>query len=358
MPSKIEHILTKYKELEEQLAQPDIFNDPKRLKDVSKEHASLKQTVEVVEQIRGLEKEIADGKSMLTAEQDTDMRQFFEDDIKVNEQKKEEFETKLKNLLIPKDPNDDKDIIVEIRAGAGGDEAALFAGDLFRMYTRFAEKHRFKVETMDTSEADVGGFKEIVFEIKGAGVYSLLKYESGVHRVQRIPVTESGGRIHTSTATVAVLPEVEEVEVELDPNDIRIDIFRSSGPGGQSVNTTDSAVRITHEPTGIMVSCQDEKSQLQNKVKALKILRARLYEKQLEEQQAEIAGARRIQIGTGDRSEKIRTYNFPQNRVTDHRINYSIHNLEAVLEGDIEDLFKHLADADNAEKSKIIESGK
>lgn len=354
MDEKLTQLVVKYEELEKQLAQPDIFNDPQRLKDVSREHSQLKQVVDTIRQIEHVEGDIADANQLLTSENDGEMRQFLEEELAKNQSKKEELEKQLKGLLLPKDPNDEKDIIVEIRAGAGGDEAALFAGDLYRMYTRFAERNRLKVETMETSGAGVGGFKEIIFEIKGKGAYSLLKYESGVHRVQRIPVTESGGRIHTSTATVAVLPEVEEVEVEIDPNDIRIDIFRSSGPGGQSVNTTDSAVRITHEPTGITVSCQDEKSQLQNKVKALKILRARLYEKHHKEQQSEIADERRIQIGTGDRSEKIRTYNFPQNRVTDHRINLSIHNLEAVLDGDIANLVQKLSSADEAEKSKRI----
>ena len=354
MDEKLTQLVVKYEELEKQLAQPDIFNDPQRLKDVSREHSQLKQVVDTIRQIEHVEGDIADANQLLTSENDGEMRQFLEEELAKNQSKKEELEKQLKGLLLPKDPNDEKDIIVEIRAGAGGDEAALFAGDLYRMYTRFAERNRLKVETMETSGAGVGGFKEIIFEIKGKGAYSLLKYESGVHRVQRIPVTESGGRIHTSTATVAVLPEVEEVEVEIDPNDIRIDIFRSSGPGGQSVNTTDSAVRITHEPTGITVSCQDEKSQLQNKVKALKILRARLYEKHHKEQQSEIADERRIQIGTGDRSEKIRTYNFPQNRVTDHRINLSIHNLEAVLDGDIANLVQKLSSADEAEKSKKI----
>jgi len=354
MDEKLAQLVTKYEELEKQLARPDVFNDPQRLKDVSREHSSLKQVVDVIKQIKGLDTEIDDAHQLLSSEKDGEMRQYLAEELAKNQSKKEELQEQLKGLLLPKDPNDEKDIIVEIRAGAGGDEAALFGGDLYRMYTRFAERKKFKVETMETSGADVGGFKEIIFEIKGKGAYSLFKYESGVHRVQRIPVTESGGRIHTSTATVAVLPEVEEVEVEIDPNELRIDIFRSSGPGGQSVNTTDSAVRITHVPSGITVSCQDEKSQLQNKTKALKILRARLYEKHLEEQRSEIADARRIQIGTGDRSEKIRTYNFPQNRITDHRINVSIHNLEAVLDGDINTLIQKLIEADQAEKSKKI----
>ena len=355
MQKKIEQIVNKYKELEQQLTQPEVFNDPQKIAQVSKEHASLKQTTELIERIKKLDTDIEDARTMVSAEQDSEMRQFLEDEMKGNVELKEQLEEELKTLLVPKDPNDEKDIIMEIRAGAGGNEAALFAGDLYRLYSRFAERNGFKVDTMNSSPADVGGYKEIIFGIEGKGAYSLLKYESGVHRVQRIPVTESGGRIHTSTATVAVLPEVEDVEVELDLNDLSVDVFRSSGPGGQSVNTTDSAVRITHEPTGIVVSCQDQKSQLQNKVKAMKILRARLYERQLEEQQKEVAGARRVQIGTGDRSEKIRTYNFPQNRVTDHRIKFSIHGLESVLDGEISELIQKLSDADREEKSKITE---
>ncbi len=355
MQKKIEQIVNKYKELEQQLTQPEVFNDPQKIAQVSKEHASLKQTTELIERIKKLDTDIEDARTMVSAEQDSEMRQFLEDEMKGNVELKEQLEEELKTLLVPKDPNDEKDIIMEIRAGAGGNEAALFAGDLYRLYSRFAERNGFKVDTMNSSPADVGGYKEIIFGIEGKGAYSLLKYESGVHRVQRIPVTESGGRIHTSTATVAVLPEVEDVEVELDQNDLSVDVFRSSGPGGQSVNTTDSAVRITHEPTGIVVSCQDQKSQLQNKVKAMKILRARLYEKQLEEQQKELAGARRVQIGTGDRSEKIRTYNFPQNRITDHRIKFSIHGLESVLDGEISELIQKLSDADREEKSKITE---
>ncbi len=356
MEEKFKQIKTKYNELERQLAEPEIFNNPQKLKEVSREHASLKETIGLIDQIERLKTDIDDAANLITTEKEAEMKQFLEEELAKNKSQKEELEQKLQGLLLPKDPNDEKDIIVEIRAGAGGNEAALFAGDLYRMYTRFAEKHKLKVDPMHTSAADVGGFKEVIFEIQGRGAYSLLKFESGVHRVQRIPVTESGGRIHTSTATVAVLPEVEDVEVDVDPNDLRIDIFRSSGPGGQSVNTTDSAVRITHEPTGITVSCQDEKSQLQNKTKALKILCARLYEKQLEEQQSELADARRIQIGTGDRSEKIRTYNFPQNRITDHRINFSAHNLESILDGGIDKLVEKLQEADKDKKVKLLET--
>ncbi len=261
----------------------------------------------------------------------------------------------MKLLLIPKDPNDEKNVIVEIRAGAGGDEAGIFAGDLLRMYTRYAERQGWKVEIMSSNEQGVGGFKEVIFMIKGKGAYSRLKYESGVHRVQRIPVTESGGRIHTSTATVAVLPEADDIDVQINPNDVRIDVFRSSGHGGQSVNTTDSAVRLTHIPTGIVVSCQDEKSQLKNKEKAFKILKARLYDKLQAEKNAEIAEARRSQVGTGDRSERIRTYNFPQGRVTDHRINMTIYKLDSFLDGDIDEIVDALITNDQAEKLKSVQ---
>jgi peptide chain release factor 1 len=291
---------------------------------------------------------------MLKGEQDPEMREFLQAEFNSFKEEREQVEEEIKFLLIAADPNDEKDIIVEIRAGAGGDEASLFAGELYRMYSRYAEAHRWKTETLSSSPADVGGFKEVIFEIKGKGAYSRFKYESGVHRVQRIPVTESGGRIHTSTVTVAVLPVVEEVEVEIGPNDVKVDVFRSGGPGGQSVNTTDSAVRVTHLPTGLVVSCQDEKSQLQNRERAMTILRARLYEKMMDEQNAELAAERRSQVGTGDRSERIRTFNFPQGRVTDHRISYTVHNLPAILEGEIDDIIDALAAADRAEKLKQV----
>jgi len=267
-----------------------------------------------------------------------------------------QLEEKLRKLLLPKDPNDAKNVIVEIRAGAGGDEAGLFAADLFRMYTRYAETHRWKTTLLSQNASGIGGFKEVVFQIQGKGAYSRLKYESGVHRVQRVPSTESSGRIHTSTATVAVLPEMEEVEVEIDPNEVRIDIFRSSGPGGQSVNTTDSAVRLTHLPTGIVISCQDEKSQLQNKIKAMSILRAKLYDAEQQRQQDELGAARRSQVGTGDRSEKIRTYNFPQTRITDHRIGYSSYRMSAVLDGEIDEFIDELVNYNQAEQLKALSS--
>lgn len=260
----------------------------------------------------------------------------------MNYQRKRSINRKIKFLLLPKDPNDDKNVIVEIRGAAGGDEAALFAGDLYRMYTRYAERHRWKVEVIEANQIGIGGFKEVIFMINGKGAYSQLKYESGAHRVQRIPSTESGGRIHTSTATVVVLPEAEEVEVEINDNDIRVDTFCSSGPGGQSVNTTMSAVRLTHEPTGIVVSCQDEKSQIKNKDKAMKVLRARIYEKQLAEEQAKLASERKSKVGTGDRSERIRTYNFPQSRVTDHRIGLTLHKLDNIIDGDLEEVISAL----------------
>ncbi|MFR2300481.1 MAG: peptide chain release factor 1, partial [Clostridium paraputrificum] len=291
-------------------------------------------------------------KEMLAEENDKEMREMLQEEISDLTTREEELEREIQILLLPKDPNDDKNVFVEIRGGAGGDEAALFAANLFRMYTRYAENNRWTVELMSANETDIGGFKEVVFMIKGNGAYSKLKYESGVHRVQRVPDTESSGRIHTSTATVAVLPEVDDVEIEINEKDLKIDVFRASGNGGQCVNTTDSAVRMTHLPTGLVVSCQDEKSQLKNKEKALKILRARLYEQAEAERNAGIAEDRKSQVGTGDRSERIRTYNYPQGRVTDHRIGLTLYKLEAFLNGDIDEVVNALITADQAEKMK------
>jgi peptide chain release factor 1 len=296
---------------------------------------------------------IDDAKEMLADKQlDKEFREMAEMELEQLTEKKETFEEELRVLLLPKDPNDDKNVIVEIRAGAGGSEAALFAGDLFRMFTRYAERQGWKSEIMSSNIPDIGGIKEIIFLIEGNGAYSRLKYESGVHRVQRIPTTESGGRIHTSTATVAVLPEAEDVEIEVNANDLRVDVYRSSGNGGQSVNTTDSAVRITHEPTGLVVTCQDEKSQLKNKEKALKILKARLFEIEQQKQASEIAENRKSQVGSGDRSERIRTYNFPQGRISDHRIGMTIYQLDAFLDGDIDEMINALTTSDQAARLK------
>lgn len=324
MLNKLEVLEDKYKELSEKIADPEIINDQKVWQKLIKEHADLEPIIMKFREYKEVMNSIAESKTILQEESDEELRELAKMELSEMEEKVEPIEAELKILLLPKDPNDDKNVIVEIRGGAGGDEAALFAGDLFRMYCRYAERKRWKVELLSASETGVGGYKEVSFMIKGKGAYSVLKYESGVHRVQRIPSTESGGRIHTSTATVAVLPEVEDVEVDINPNDLRIDVFRSSGNGGQSVNTTDSAVRVTHIPTGEVVSCQDGKSQLKNKEQAIKILKARLYDKAVAAQNKEISAERKSQVGTGDRSERIRTYNFPQGRVSDHRINLTL----------------------------------
>jgi peptide chain release factor 1 len=292
---------------------------------------------------------VEDAKEMLE-ESDEELRQLAKDELKESQDRLEEVTNTLKVRLLPKDPNDEKNVIVEIRGGAGGDEAALFAATLFRMYGHYAEGRRWKAEILNANENELGGYKEIAFMIQGKGAYSRLKYESGVHRVQRIPVTESGGRIHTSTVTVAVLPEAEDVDVQIDMNDVRVDVFRSSGNGGQSVNTTDSAVRVTHMPTGIVISCQDEKSQLKNKDKAMKILRAKIYDLEQAKQQAQLSAERKSQVGTGDRSERIRTYNYPQSRVTDHRVSLTLHRLEAVLNGDLDEIMDTLVTVDQAKK--------
>ena len=322
---------------------------------VMKEHSELEPIVNKYREYSSYMDELEGAKEMLSEKLDDEMKEMVREEIKELEDNISQLEEEIKILLIPKDPNDDKNVIVEIRAGAGGDEAALFAGVLFRMYSMYAEKNNWKVELMDSNEIGIGGYKEVIFMIKGKGAYSRLKYETGVHRVQRVPETESSGRIHTSTSTVAVLPEAEDVDVEIDENDLKIDIYRSSGAGGQHVNTTDSAVRITHLPTGIVVACQDERSQIKNREKAMRILKTRIYDKMLSDQAAEIAADRRSQVGTGDRSERIRTYNYPQGRITDHRINFTTHNLTDFMDGNIQELIDHLIVAENTERLKESE---
>ncbi len=354
MLDKLSFIEEKYEELSKKIIDPEVIANTMEWQKLAKEHAEIEPIVMKYREYTKVKKTLEEDKEILKEKLDDEMRELLKEEVAENEAKLQQLEEELKILLIPKDPNDEKNVIVEIRAGAGGDEAGLFAGDLFRMYSRYAERKGWKVELMSSNPQGVGGFKEVIFMIKGKGAYSRLKYESGVHRVQRVPITESSGRIHTSTATVAVLPEAEDIDIEINPNDIRIDVFRASGHGGQHVNTTDSAVRITHLPTGLVVSCQDEKSQLKNKEKALKILKSRLYDLKLREQQDEIAEARRSQVGSGDRSERIRTYNFPQGRITDHRINKTIHQLEDFLDGDLDEMIDTLITADQAEKLKHV----
>lgn len=350
MLTKLDFLETKYKELEDRIMDPELINDLEEWQKVMKEHSDLEPVVYKYRNFSEIQQQLEDSKEMLYEKLDEDMRDMVKEEIKELEEAYEKAEEELRILLIPKDPNDHKNVIVEIRGGAGGDEAALFAGVLFRMYSRYAERNRWKVEVMNTNEIGIGGYKEVIFMIKGKGAYSRLKFESGVHRVQRVPETESSGRIHTSTATVAVLPEAEDVDIEINNADIRVDVFRSSGNGGQSVNTTDSAVRLTHIPTGMVISCQDEKSQLKNKDKAMKILKSKLYDMMLMEQNEAIASERRGQVGTGDRSERIRTYNFPQGRVTDHRINLTVHRMSAFVDGDLDEMIDGLITTDQAEK--------
>lgn len=350
MFDRLEDTLVRFEELLSMLSEPDVANDPKRFQKLMKEQADLAPIVEAYKEYKENKQNIEDSLAMLQEESDEELRELAKEELAESKEKVEELEQKLKILLLPKDPNDDKNVIVEIRAGAGGDEAALFAAEIYRMYVHYAESKRWKVETMDVEEIGIGGMKYVSFMVTGQGAYSLLKYESGVHRVQRVPETESGGRIHTSTITVAIMPEAEEVDVQIDMNDCKFDVFRASGNGGQCVNTTDSAVRLTHIPTGIVISCQDEKSQLKNKDKALKVLRARLYELELAKQHDAEAEARKSQVGTGDRSEKIRTYNFPQGRVTDHRIKLTLHKLDSILDGDLDEIIDSLIAADQAAK--------
>ena len=354
MLDKLAAVEARYEELNQLMADPQVATNPDLLREYGQESAGLEELVQIFRRFRKVTQQLAETRSMLDDGLDDEMLALVEDEITDLEREEAELSDQLQFLLLPKDPNDEKDVIVEIRAGTGGDEAGLFAADLYRMYVRYAEMQRWKTLVLNSHSTGIGGFKEVIFQVEGRGVYSRLKFESGVHRVQRVPETETSGRIHTSTATVAVLPEMEEVEVEIDPNDIRIDVFRSQGAGGQSVNTTDSAVRLTYLPTGMVVTCQDERSQLQNRLRAMSILRSRLYEIEQQRLVEEQGATRRSQVGSGERSEKIRTYNFPQNRVTDHRIGFTTHRLESILEGDLTELIQALSEADQAARLKEL----
>lgn len=349
MLDRLQALADRYEKLSELLCDPDVASDPKRLREYSKEQSDLQEAYEAYSEYKQVSEQLADAKVMQGEKLDDEMREMVKMEIDELSTRKEELDAKIHILLLPKDPNDDKNVIVEIRGAAGGDEAALFAYELYRMYTKFADTQGWRVELMDFNENDLGGFKEVIFMVNGKGAYSKLKFESGAHRVQRIPVTESGGRIHTSTSTVSVMPEVEEVDVEIFDKDIRIDTFCSSGAGGQSVNTTKSAVRVLHVPTGIMATCQDGKSQNENKAKALQVLRARIADIRRQEEEAKYAGERKSKVGTGDRSERIRTYNFPQSRVTDHRIGLTLHKLDSVMNGDITEIISSLTIAEQAD---------
>lgn len=351
----VQHLEDKLAELSEMLSSPEVISDPSKLKELSKQHRDLSEKVEVGIRYRYLVNQIEGNEEIRRESDDKELVEMARAELDDLYQEKDQLEEQLKVMLIPQDPNDSRNTIVEIRAGTGGDEAALFASDLYRMYMRYAERVGWKLEVLSSHPTGVGGMKEIIFLVSGDGVYGRMKYESGVHRVQRVPVTESSGRIHTSAASVAVLPEAEDVDIDVNPNELKIDVYRSSGPGGQSVNKTDSAVRITHIPTGMVVTCQDEKSQLKNKTKALKVLRARLLEQAQKKQHGEIADQRRSMVSTGDRSAKIRTYNFPQGRVTDHRIGLTVHQLEAILQGDLDQVIDALSIADQQEKLKLSE---
>lgn len=354
MFDKLDFITEKYAEMSLKVADPDVIANQPEWQKCMKEMGEMEPIVKKYEEYKKAKESLADAKEILEAESDEELRELAKLELGDAEEKIERLEGELKILLLPKDPNDEKNVILEVRAGTGGDEAALFGGDLLRMYMRYAVRHRWKTELMDINDTGIGGVKEATVLIKGKGAYSRLKYESGVHRVQRVPETESSGRIHTSAATIAVLPEVDDVEVDLDPNDVRVDVYRASGNGGQCVNTTDSAVRLTHEPTGLVVTCQDEKSQIKNKEKAFKVLKSRLYDLMLQKQQAEISAERKSQIGSGDRSERIRTYNFPQGRCTDHRIGLTLYKLDAIMDGDIDELIDNLITSDQAEKMKAF----
>ncbi|MCR5397005.1 MAG: peptide chain release factor 1 [Lachnospiraceae bacterium] len=357
MFDKLEDLLLHYQEIMNMLSEPDVANDSKRFQKLMKEQAELTPIVEAYEEYKQSKQNIEDSLAMLEEESDEEMRELAKEELNESKARVEELEETLKILLLPKDPNDEKNVVVEIRAGAGGDEAALFAAEIYRMYAHYAESRGWEIEVLESEETGIGGMKSINFMVSGNGAYSVLKYESGVHRVQRVPETESGGRIHTSTITVAVMPEAEDVDIEINENDIRIDVMRASGNGGQCVNTTDSAVRLTHYPTGIVIYSQTEKSQLQNKNKAFALLKTKLYDLELQRQQAEASAERLSQIGTGDRSEKIRTYNFPQGRVTDHRINLTLYKLDKIMNGDIQEILDALIAADQAKRlSKMNEA--
>lgn len=352
---RLQAVENRYEKLNELLSDPEVISDTNKLREYSKEQSDMQETVEVYREYKDVREQLRDAKAMLEDKLDADMRDMVKEEVSELEGQDKELSERLKILLVPKDPNDDKNVIVEVRGAAGGDEAALFAGDLYRMYSRYAEVQGWKTEIIEASYTELGGYKEIIFMINGKGAFAKLKFENGAHRVQRVPETESGGRIHTSTATVAVLPEAEEVEISIHEKDVRVDTFASSGPGGQSVNTTMSAVRLTHLPTGVVVSCQDEKSQIKNKEKAMKVLRARVYDKFRQEAQAEYDQNRKQAVGTGDRSERIRTYNFPQNRVTDHRIGLTIQKLDQILQGKLDDFINALVMEDQAQKMEAAE---
>lgn len=352
MLEKLDLLVNRYEELEKLLSDPHVMDDREEWLKMSKEISAISSLVEMARRLAEVTRQIDEACELISESDEAEMTDYLKAEAEDLEQEKEKLEADLKEQLLPKDPFDEKNVFIEIRAGTGGEEAALFASDLLKMYSRYAEKSGFKVEIVDSHPTDIGGFKEVILGVEGKGAYSRLKYESGVHRVQRIPSTESGGRIHTSAATVAVLPEVEDVEVEINQQDLRIDTFCATGPGGQSVNTTQSAVRITHEPSGVVVSCQDEKSQLQNKEKAMRILRSRLLDKYISEQTAELAQTRKTMVGSGDRSERIRTYNYPQNRVTEHRIGLTLHKLDLILAGDLEEIVDELTANERSEQLK------
>ncbi|SHG91634.1 peptide chain release factor 1 [Anaerosphaera aminiphila DSM 21120] len=346
----------KYEELEKQLMDINVINDSKLYQKIAIEHAEIEPIVSKYRELKNIHNSLNGNKELLTEKLDDDLKELVKEEIKEDEENLEKIEEELRFLLIPKDPNDNKNVIVEIRAGAGGDEAALFVGVLFRQYVRYAERKNWKVNILNTNEIGIGGYKEVIFMIIGKGAYSRLKYESGVHRVQRVPETESSGRIHTSTVTVAVLPEAEDVEVDVDPTELKFDVYRSSGAGGQHVNTTDSAVRITHIPTGIVVQCQNERSQIQNREQALKILKTKLYDEKLQEQNKVLSDQKKSQVGTGDRSERIRTYNYPQGRVTDHRVGLTLHKIDAITDGELDEIIDTLIASDQADKIENADS--